>query len=219
MRAILQKASQEERQNLQTILDATTPTPDAILDALQWNSHHQAHYRLGWRKSYIDIAKQVADFVHVSHTSEDTIETIEAAIVQQMLKQAWDKLTPEQRAELESKWRQEAQKYDKYSNLAQASAAFTTLTAARLSGFGLYLGASTLVGAFTSAVGVTLPFVAYTTLSSIIAVVIGPLGWISAGIFLAWKLFDPNLNRLIPAVLYIAMLRTQQELVEADKFH
>ncbi|MBU7587572.1 MAG: hypothetical protein KAF91_32910, partial [Nostoc sp. TH1S01] len=54
-----------------------------------------------------------------------------------------------------------------------------------------------------------LPFVAYTTMSSTIAVIIGPVGWIGAGLFTAWQLTSPNYKRLIPAIIYICALRAK----------
>jgi hypothetical protein len=54
------------------------------------------------------------------------------------------------------------------------------LGAAQLSGFGVYLLASSTIGAFTSLVGVTLSFAFYTGMSSVISVVIGLVGLLLA---------------------------------------
>ena len=48
-------------------------------------------------------------------------------------------------------------------------------------------------------------------MSSTIAVVLGPVGWIGVGLFVLWKLTGPNYPRLIRAILYIAMLRARQQ--------
>ena len=93
---------------------------------------------------------------------------------------------------------------------------FGALTAAQLSGFGVYLLASTSLGALTATLGVTLPFAVYTTMSSTIAALIGPVGWIGAGLFTIWKLTGPNYKRLIPAILYVVMLRSKQSRQTGD---
>ncbi|MEO9501903.1 hypothetical protein [Nonlabens ulvanivorans] len=58
----------------------------------------------------------------------------------------------------------------------------TALTAAQLSGFGVYMLASSTVGAISSLVGVALPFAFYTSMSSFISVAIGPIGFIIAAV-------------------------------------
>ena len=111
---------------------------------------------------------------------------------------------------MEEELRRAAQKFDKGGALVGSTSIFAALTAAQLSGFGIYLLASTSLGALTGVLGVTLPFAAYTMMSTAIATIIGPVGWIGAGLFLIWKLTGPNYKRLIPAILYISMLRSGQ---------
>lgn len=61
---------------------------------------------------------------------------------------------------------------------------FTMLGAAQLSGFGVYVLASSTVGAITSVLGFTLPFAIYTSLSSLISFVIGPVGFLVMGVMI-----------------------------------
>ena len=63
-------------------------------------------------------------------------------------------------------------------------AGISALGAAQLSGFGIYVLASTTVGAITSVLGLTLPFAFYTTMSSAISFVIGPVGFLVMGVML-----------------------------------
>jgi len=60
--------------------------------------------------------------------------------------------------------------------------ALTGIGAAQLSGFGVYLLASSTVAAITSALGITLSFAFYTAMASIIKVAIGPVGFVLAAI-------------------------------------
>ncbi len=65
-------------------------------------------------------------------------------------------------------------------------APLTTVAAlglAQASGFGVYLASTTSLGFVTHAVGITLPFAMYTGLSSTIAFLIGPAGWLGVS---AW---------------------------------
>ena len=78
------------------------------------------------------------------------------------------------------------------------------LGAAQASGFGVYMAATTALGLVTHAVGVTLPFVAFTGLTSTIAFLIGPVGWLGAGAWGFWRMTGPRWRRIIPALLYIA---------------
>jgi hypothetical protein len=58
---------------------------------------------------------------------------------------------------------------------------FAAIGAAQASGFGVYALASSTVSAIASVVGVSLPFAFYTTLSTTISYVIGPLGFLVLG--------------------------------------
>ncbi|MFD0797204.1 hypothetical protein ACFQZJ_07020 [Maribacter chungangensis] len=61
-------------------------------------------------------------------------------------------------------------------------AALSTLGAAQISGMGIYLLASSSVGAISAALNITLAFSVYTTMSSVISTVIGPIGFAIAAI-------------------------------------
>lgn len=81
------------------------------------------------------------------------------------------------------------------------------IVAANLSGFGLYLASSTALGAITSAIGVTLPFAVYTGMSSTLAVLIGPVGWVALGGLVLHKLGKPDPNKVVAGTLLIANVR------------
>lgn len=71
---------------------------------------------------------------------------------------------------------------------ATSLSGLATLGAAQASGFGVYLLASSTVGTVASLVGVTLPFAFYSTLSTAISYVIGPVGFVLLG-YTAYKSF------------------------------
>lgn len=91
-------------------------------------------------------------------------------------------------------------------------AAISILGAAEASGFGIYLASTTALGFLTHAVGVTLPFAFYTGMTSTIAFIIGPAGWMSAGIWGAWMLTEPKWKKMVPALIYIIATNSRMRL-------
>jgi len=89
---------------------------------------------------------------------------------------------------------------------------FALLSVAQASGFGIYLASTTALGFLTHAVGVILPFAVYTGMTSTIALLIGPVGWLTAGVWGAWKLTQPKWNNLIPALIYIIATNSRRDL-------
>ena len=90
------------------------------------------------------------------------------------------------------------------------------IVVANLSGFGLYLASSTVLGAITSAIGVTLPFAVYTGMSSTLAVLIGPVGWLALGGWILHKLGKPDPNKVVAGTLLIANVR-QRLITKRDE--
>ena len=92
---------------------------------------------------------------------------------------------------------------------------FALLGAAQASGFGIYLASTTALGFLTHAVGVTLPFAIYTGMTSTIAFLIGPAGWLGAGIWSTWKLTEPEWKKLVPALVCIVATNSLKNLQAA----
>jgi uncharacterized protein YaaW (UPF0174 family) len=83
------------------------------------------------------------------------------------------------------------------------------LGAAQASGFGVYMASTTALGFLTHAVGVTLPFAVYSGMTSTIAFVIGPAGWLAVGGWGAWKLVQPRWKKMIPGLIYISAVNAR----------
>lgn len=84
------------------------------------------------------------------------------------------------------------------------------LGAANTAGFSLYLASTTALGFVTHAIGVTLPFAIYTGMTSTIAFVIGPVGWLAAGSWLVWRITGPDWAKLTPAIIYLINTRAAE---------
>jgi hypothetical protein len=67
--------------------------------------------------------------------------------------------------------------------------------------------ASSVVGGLTSALGVTLPFAFYTSMSSLIATVIGPIGIAVSLLLFAGTVFRTDMSRTKIAVFHLTRLR------------
>ena len=83
---------------------------------------------------------------------------------------------------------------------------------ANAAGFSLYTASTTALGFVTHAVGITLPFAAFTGLTSSIAFVIGPPGWLGVTAYAFWKGTSTNWEKLVPAVVYMINVRAEKRL-------
>jgi uncharacterized protein YaaW (UPF0174 family) len=97
------------------------------------------------------------------------------------------------------------------TGLKGAATTLAALGGAQASGFGVYLGATTALGFVSHAVGVTLPFAVYAGMSSTIAFLIGPVGFLAAGAWLGWSLTSPEWTRITRGLLHIIAMRAKYE--------
>ena len=96
--------------------------------------------------------------------------------------------------------------------LAGPARAATALGLANAAGFSLYTASTTALGFVTHAVGITLPFAAFTGVSSSIAFMIGPVGWLGASAYAFWKATSTNWERVAPAIIYISNARAARAI-------
>jgi uncharacterized protein YaaW (UPF0174 family) len=78
-------------------------------------------------------------------------------------------------------------------------------------GFGVYLGATTALGFLSHAVGITLPFAIYTGMTSTIAFVIGPFGFLGAGAWLGSRILGPEWPRILRGMLHLIAIKAKYE--------
>ena len=138
----------------------------------------------------------------------ENISDIEKDIVQTLFNNQISKLNINDREKLEITLKKEFSN----TNLATSGKALTALTAANLSGFSLYLMSTTLLSFTTGILGITLPFAAYTGLSSAIHLIIGPYGWAALGIYTVWNLTNTKYDKIIPVIIYIHNLKLRRQL-------
>ncbi len=211
LKLLLNKASNEEREGLQRILGSENATPAAIVRSLTWNYVSLVWSSLGSDPTYEDIARHVADNLEAPYDLYDRVEEIEIAIAKKVMKTVWERMTPKQRREMEEEWQKIGREFDESWSLAGNTSILGAFAADGLSGFETHLLATTALGSLKGVKEIALPFTVYAAMGRVIAVVIGPAGWIGAGLFSLWKLCGANYKRLIPAILYICALRSHHE--------
>ncbi|MBU1900699.1 hypothetical protein KKB55_23375, partial [Myxococcota bacterium] len=128
--------------------------------------HSVANFFRGKGVSYREVITDVAVHLKVELKPAMTVAEMEGAIAQKALQQLLEKLTPEQREELAESIEQEAAKYGK--SFKKEGGVLTALALGQMSGFTIYLAASTVVGALTGFLGITLSFGFYAGMSSAI---------------------------------------------------
>lgn len=141
-----------------------------------------------------------------NYQGDESEELLEERIVQRVIADSIKKLTPEQLEKFEDAIR--ASEADDYWSGSLKSSLFAGgLVAGNMTGFGLYVAASSGLAALGHGLGITFAFGTYTTLSSALAVVFGPLGIASALAIAALHLTKARPKKALPFVLYMAAAR------------
>jgi uncharacterized protein YaaW (UPF0174 family) len=185
-------------------------------DRLDWLSTHRSDleehiswvgtpifsYALGNGKSYRQIVADLAEQLGVKVAAGASVAEVELLLLEKLWTDALARLTDEQREELMANI---AVRFG--PSVKKELLGFAGLAAAQLSGFGVYVLGSTLLGAVNSALGLGLSFGAFTGLSSVISLVIGPIGWAALGLYTIRKLGSPNYKKLLPVIILVASER------------
>lgn len=198
---LINESNFEERNILNKILkNSTNKSPRELINQIK----DIAQPKLDKSNSftYKQMLVNIGNHLKVN-TIGKSVSELEADICQKQFKSVIDKLTPLQKEQLEK----ELLQHSKAKGFGKEIGSLAALTGAQLSGFGVYMAASTIVGGITSAIGVTLPFAFYTGMSSVLSTIIGPVGWIGLVGFALYKYNKVNYEKLIPAVTYIIALK------------
>lgn len=208
---VVKSATKEQRENLAKL------TESGFGDAPDTLCNHMRYLKAGsigqffWNESWKQVVTDVADHVGIDWigTLNDRrwrdLETqeIETAVVSKLFQNMMDQLSPEQRQTLVMEMKRDSDDPHLESLLLSGG----VMTVAKMSGFGVYLLASTVLGGLTNALGITLPFAIYIGMSQTTALILGPVGWAALAGGILFALNQPNWNRLTLAVVYVSMLR------------
>lgn len=208
---IVHSATKEQRRNLAEL------TESGFGDAPDTLCNHIKYLRAGsfgqffWNESWKQVVTDVADHIGIDWSAtlsgrrwrDLPTQDIETAVVAKLFQNMLDQLSPEQRQKLVMEMQRDSDD-PRLENLLLGGG---VMAAARMSGFGVYLLASTVLGGLTNALGITLPFAIYMGMSQTIALILGPVGWAALAGGILFTLNQPNWNRLTLAVVYISMMR------------
>jgi len=98
------------------------------------------------------------------------------------------------------------------NNLKGPQTAATLLGIANVSGIGVYLSSTTALGFVTHAAGITLPFAVYSGLTSSIAFIMGPAGWLALSVWGFLNLTKSEWSKIVQGILYIASVNSYKEM-------
>jgi len=140
-------------------------------------------HEYGSALSYDFLVREVCNKLDIHDADVEPIRMLEVYLIEDLYVKAAAQMNPRQRhAFLTTQVR-----LDDFASVfpqTRVGGPATTLAAlavAQGSGFGVYLGATTALGFLSHAVGVTLPFAIYTGMTSTVAFLIGPFGFLGAG--------------------------------------
>lgn len=208
---IVKTATKEQRKNLAKLTgSAFGDAPDTLCNHIRYLKAGSIG-QLFWNNSWKQVVTDVADHIGIDWTSTLSgrrwrdLETqeIEAAVVTKLFQNMLEQLSPEQKQKLVMEMQRDKDDPRLESLLLSGGG----MAVAKMSGFGVYLLASTVLGGLTNALGITLPFAIYMGMSQTIALILGPVGWAALAGGILFTLNQPNWNRLTLAVVYVSMLR------------
>jgi uncharacterized protein YaaW (UPF0174 family) len=208
---IVNSATEEQRQNLAKMTNSGFgSSPEILCNHIRYlrrGSIGQLFQHTSWKQIVTDVADRVgvnwSEVLNGLTWNDLSTQEIEDAVVMKQFQNMLEQLTPEQRQQILLDLKRESDDPHFESFLLGGGA----MIAAKMSGFGVYLLASTVLGSITGALGITLPFAVYMGVSQTIALILGPVGWIALAGGVLFSLNQPNWNRLGLSVLYISTLR------------
>lgn len=128
--------------------------------------------------SYKEFLEKIAEKNNEKLEFSKNIVSFEELLYIRLYAKEFAKLTAEEKEQIFK----ELEKAGLDKNQIASLSGIAAIGAAQLSGFGIYVLASSTLGAITSMLGLTLPFAIYTGMSSLISFVIGPIGFLVMGI-------------------------------------
>jgi uncharacterized protein YaaW (UPF0174 family) len=208
---IVKAANPEQRHNLGELAGSGFGSdPDTLCNHIRYlraGSIGQLFWDESWKQVVTDVADHMGiDWLALLNGRRwKRLETyeIENAVVAKVFQDMFDRLPADQREKVILEMQRNSDDLSLEGLLLTGGA----MTAAKISGFGVYLMASTVLGGLTSVLGITLPFAVYMGMSQMIALAIGPVGWLALFGGLAFTLNQPNWQRLTLAVVYASVIR------------
>lgn len=158
--------------------------------------------------------------LEISGKSPGQIEDMISVKIMERLEERISKLKPEERKKLHKKLHGHIKgKFgSKKIIMGVGTGATAFVVAGQLSGFGIYLATTTGLKALSLLLGVTFSFSVYTTATTLLGVMLGPVGWIiSGGALLAgvgkWAV-ERNWQRMTALTIYCIFKKNELKLMK-----
>lgn len=175
-------------------------------------SHHNKVTAL-WSDApkYRAVLVQLCEALKVpEYSANDSEELLEERIVQRVLAESVKNLSPAQLDKFKAAIKLNGG--DDYWGESLSSTAYLGgLVAGRVSGAALQLAAGSALAALGKGLGMTFSFATYTTLSSTLSVLFGPVGISVAAVAAAFQWSRARPTKALPFVLYMAAARGHLE--------
>lgn len=231
---LLRRASHEELDGLRKTLGVSEPlrTPEELQVAIcECGGHSVANWLRVGGTAYIDMVDDVVQLLKIPGLPEytghlDRIDDIffiksrgadaakcareghdytclaERKIVLELVGASYDGLSPEKKREFDEQVREVAAKHGK--DLRGVAGAAGVMAVGELGGFATFTMASSVLKVVSLGL---LPFGAYTAVSSILGVVLGPVGWTAMGLTAIYRFGKPNMQKVVSLVAQIGAIR------------
>ena len=214
LEVLLCEATWDQLEPLVSILDTNLcryPSSEEVVSGIKW-LHRNFMESLsrevsGESESYSDVLCTLLKKLGVSPLRTTNCQELEEQLVRKVFEDMWRNFTATQRLHYEEALGANLNHLGKSREWIQFGGLASAMTAAKLGGFGTYLFASSALHGLASSAGFTLPFGVYKSVSSAMSYALGPVGWLGLSIFGLYKLSGTNYKKLIPAAVYIALLR------------
>jgi hypothetical protein len=215
-------------------LDENTTSTNAITEQIRWMYNSRARHSIKRnfkRVTRQDLTKDMPCPTYEAllagaakklgiHKHCTSVDEYERYIPQAVIVAALRRMNPAQRDRFFTEefnaspmWEAAGIKSREIGGLRTAA---SVLALANASGYAVYAGATTALGFATHAVGITLPYAAYTGLSATIAQLIGPPGWLALATYGFFKVTGTDWNKLMPVLLTIIATKHRHEILARD---
>ncbi len=233
LREVLENATYEEKLSLTRILDKDQSEPFSAKklqkEICLEGGHGFANIYRGQGTGYLDIVDEVADELKITnipsynfkvkyydeiealkYTQEEAkllgieyAEKVEEKIILKILEKTYEKMSDQDKVSFDEQMNNIAKEFD--SNISQKLAGAGGLMAlGNMGGFATY---TFLTSAMSTITAGTLGFGAYTAATSLLSIVLGPVGWAGLGAAAVLALGKPDYQKLIPIVATVGAIR------------
>lgn len=177
---------------------------------INYRSYHFFSSTSDSEVNYHEIVEWVADSMGVKTSNKGTQE-LEEEIIKKVMEKVWDSLNTEQRKKLlqniENSTKTKIDNLDKLVVQNGQTAIASLIALKAVFGFKFFSLAMVFLHGVATLLGITLPFVVYTSVASILGIVTGPIGWGLLLISLVVSLGQPDPNDAIKFVITSYFIR------------